>query len=1257
MAVLLLAMLMAPTMMLWAQDSNEKFSWTTQLFLNELKVKSGQQAGNRQAPTRQRHDGTRLPRQRRLIASPDTVGGVAYIPCFVHLKDAASLNAVRALGVEVEETFDGLDFITARVPVNQLQSLAAIDNVTRIKVARRMRPLTDKARETTHVDDLLTQSPDALAVGVTDKYDGAGVLLGVIDTGIDFQHIAFKDKNGKSRIKRAYVYKNSGIEYSTISSTTPSYDDNNEDHGTHTASTAGGSSVIVNGTNVTVTDDHANATFGGMAPGADLYLAGIKDLNDTGLTNALKKMVDYADSQNQPLVVSNSWGSGWGPRDGTGEFATLVSQHFGDNHPNHIILFASSNDAGKSSYGEDGGYFVMKSGANSENPLGTILQTEGEGGEYYVGLLACAWTDVKPNCILYVLDNETGAIKKSWTVNKTKESFSGMSSYYDGSLAIYIEQEGGRYQLAVYSEDGIEAVKADAYTLALEVFPANGSAHIDMWGGDWSYFTAHVTTTGHVWAAGTDDMCVSDEATIPNAISIGAYVSKDKVTNYQGTEYDYQSGTLGDIAYFSSYATAELSPTGQAYPWITAPGAQLVAGVNHYHKSSDSYSYYNVGNAAELVVNSTTSPYGVMQGTSMATPVAAGIMALWLQAAQSVGMELTVNDVKNIMAQTAIQDEFTSGTNAAHFGHGKINALGGIQHIMQSVNSPVVKATPKAVDFGSRNNLTDTYTKTFSVKGMKLEDGVTLALADDNGVFTIDKTTLTKEEAEAGATVTVTFQSATAGTFAATITLNSAGAASALVSLTATAKEQSTTTDTNQFRHVATTADLESGMRYIIACGSKATAAGALDGVIFPPKDVTVDGDLITIVDGITVFVVEGDQASGWTFKNEKTGEYLYATTTKKLAYSDAAKTWTLSNGTEGVIMTYGDYGTMLYNVNSPRFTTYTSNPTVVMIQANLYMGDGGGTTPPVETKDDVTMAFSPTSATATLGEDFTSPELTTTPAGLTVSYSSSNDAVASVDETTGKVTLLAAGTTVITATFPGDDSYNSGSASFTLTVRDGSTPIGPNVPVVGSGNYALVTDASTLKSGDHLLIACFSDEGPYVLGTNQKTNNRAATADMTINADGTLTPGADAQVITLEWDGSHYLFNVGDGYLYAASDTKNYLRTEEQADDNARATITITDGEAIIRFHGDCSHNKIRFNPNNGTPLFSCYSETSKTGSLPQIYCETASSEVVTEVSSLSAGKSAVGSAWYTLNGQRLSGRPAAKGVYVHGNRLIVIK
>ena len=107
--------------------------------------------------------------------------------------------------------------------------------------------------------------------------------------------------------------------------------------------------------------------------------------------------------------------------------------------------------------------------------------------------------------------------------------------------------------------------------------------------------------------------------------------------------------------------------------------------------------------------------------------------------------------------------------------------------------------------------------------------------------------------------------------------------------------------------------------------------------------------------------------------------------------------------------------------------------------------------------KQYVTMSFSPTSVTATLGESFTAPTLSMSPSGLTVTYSSSNTNVATVNASTGAVTLKAAGTTTITASFAGNDDYYSNSATYTLTVKEQ----GGDAPVSVGGIVQFVASAS----------------------------------------------------------------------------------------------------------------------------------------------------------------------------------------------------
>ena len=290
--------------------------------------------------------------------------------------------------------------------------------------------------------------------------------------------------------------------------------------------------------------------------------------------------------------------------------------------------------------------------------------------------------------------------------------------------------------------------------------------------------------------------------------------------------------------------------------------------------------------------------------------------------------------------------------------------------------------------------------------------------------------------------------------------------------------------------------------------------------------------------------------------------------------------------------------------------------------------------------KQDVTMNFSPATATATIGEAFTEPTLTTTPDDLAVTYSSSEPTVATVDESTGEITLVAAGTTTITATFAGDDSYNRGTASYTLTVSAASIP----EPAGDSDIYELVTDATTLTVGDKILIAYVNNDTKHVLSTTQNTNNRPATNDVTLNSDGTLTPGTNAQIITLEKDGGKFLFNVGNGYLYAASSGSNNLKTESTADNNGNATISISisNGRATITFQGTNTRNTVRYNPNNGNPIFSCYASNSTTGYLPQIY------RMIPTITLANATSNS--STISTYNGKRVNATLADRTLYKDG-------
>lgn len=752
-----------------AQDiaNIEKLTTTTQMFLEEMAGKISFDNQNKPSRRIKAADGLRQIPTWRPIARPDTIDGEIYISAFIRVNDDKGISDIEQLGVIVQCQFDN-GLMTALIPVDRIDELADLECVTRVNVASLKKSLTDVARQTTNTDDVLAYTADAISANLPHGYDGSGIVLGVIDSGIDFQHIAFKDKNGNPRIKRAYRYAGSGsggaTEY-TGTGNLPTADATDSDHGTHTSSIAGGSSVIVSGTNVTVTDNHSSATYGGMAPGTDLYLCGIADLTNTYIANSFQKICGYADAQNQPVVVSNSWGSAYEDHDGHSDMSSLFAQYFGDTHPNHICVFASGNEAGMAESGYPGGYYI--SGNSTSNaPIGTIVKTlswvTNQGVQYY-GLIANAWTRATNatgiGVNIYVLNTSGGIVRTyNFTSSNGTQQFTPEGMTGTLNVGFYTSAVNGKKQVLLSTN----YLQSDN-VLAIEVYSIGGSTSVvDIWGGSYSYLSNYLTTNGHSWTAGNDDMTAGDEATDLNVISVGSYVSRY-----------YYDNSAGDISSFSSYAVEGVGPSGRIQPWITAPGEIIISAMNHSATSHDVY---------QTIVNSSTNPYGSMAGTSMAAPAAAGIVALWMQAAQEVGKDMTVNDIKEVMKESAIHDQWTNGTHANRFGYGKINALGGIEYILREYGDPTITVSSNNVTFDGAPG--GTYTETISVSGIQLTDDIIAELNDPNGVYTINRSV----NLGSGGDLVITYAPTSQGNHNATITLTSTGAESQTITVTGTSR-------------------------------------------------------------------------------------------------------------------------------------------------------------------------------------------------------------------------------------------------------------------------------------------------------------------------------------------------------------------------------------------------------------------------------------------------------------------------------------
>ena len=157
------------------------------------------------------------------------------------------------------------------------------------------------------------------------------------------------------------------------------------------------------------------------------------------------------------------------------------------------------------------------------------------------------------------------------------------------------------------------------------------------------------------------------------------------------------------------------------------------------------------------------------------------------------------------------------------------------------------------------------------------------------------------------------------------------------------------------------------------------------------------------------------------------------------------------------------------------------------------------------------------------------------------------------------------------------------------------------------SKTYVLVKDVAELTVGSEVIIADYGDANA-VMSTNQQTNNRAAvTVEKSNDKQSITTDNVNVQVFTIAAGNkaNTIAFYDGEGYLYAASSGSNHLKTENELSDNSSWNVTIDGGtgEATVLAQGNYTRNKMRFNPNNGTPIFACYASGSTTGTAVSIY------------------------------------------------------
>lgn len=569
----------------------------------------------------------------RLIAieSPDahdpTVGVIVEF-------DGALPRLDHVPGIRVGSASHGI--ATARLPLSSVPALAATDGIAHVQASRLMRPMLDVAIPASNVDDVWAGAP---------AYTGSGILVGVIDSGIDWRHNDFDTPGGQTRITAIYDLFGTGgnpppgfttgVEYTSAqidAGTVAEVDING--HGTHVTGIAAG-----NG-------QDSGGLYRGVAYEADILFA--KPWSDAQggfpedkTIDAMNYMVQKAASLGQPIAINMSLGGHYGSHDGTRPQEQLIDELSGEG----VVFLVAAGNEGDS-------FITAQASAGGGSMTYRIVEYEANQGTGNDFALMMIWVD--------------GQTSPSVTVQGA-----GMTVGPIGSGQVDGEATASGTVVIDNASNGIDPSNGDKVILIQwddqqGTAPAAADWTVTISGGSGTAHAWHISSSMTAGFPGSDNRySVGMPSTAEAAITVAALKTRNtwpSLAGEAGYGGSYGEVALGDRAPFSS-----IGPTrdGRQKPDIAAPGMAIVS---TYSQDNDPPQPDNarVGNT-----------YYANQGTSMATPMVCGIVAMMLEKDPT----LTAAQIKQLLIDTAVTDGQTGAVWNEYFGWGKVDALAAVNAV------------------------------------------------------------------------------------------------------------------------------------------------------------------------------------------------------------------------------------------------------------------------------------------------------------------------------------------------------------------------------------------------------------------------------------------------------------------------------------------------------------------------------------------------------------------------------------------------
>ena len=584
---------------------------------------------------------------------------------FVQMKDGINDELLAQYGCKKYAQLGDIAIVT--VPLDKVGALSEQLEVLRVEANDKGHPTLDLVPENTNLLPVYEQTAQHPA------FTGKGVVVGIMDIGFDLTHPTFYNTPSLSnyRIKAFWdqLAPNAdsnrfpvGSEWTTtddILQQQCATDGREQNHGTHTTGIAAGSGY--------------DSPYRGAAWESDLCLVANAVTADTAFidkadyylyttaTDALgfKYLFDYADSQQKPCVVSFS--EGYTPfMDNDDQlFSLFLSRLVG---PGHILVSSAGNESQSLTYFrkplgvEHAGSFIRVFNPTAQYRLLS-------DGKPVVRLIAYEERNVVERELLLPMDSE------NWKDEQLIDT-------------LFIQDDTCAVRITRYQPSLVEGKTGYWITLAgnrpfiemdhLALVVEGADCEAEVFGSSTQSFGNY--DTDKQWNAAEKSHNILAPGCLEPAITVGSTSHRLTYTNINGDVIKNNRDTEpGRLSWFSSVGPAM---DGSVKPDVTAPGNFVISSQSSFYLEAhpDATTY----DVEHFDAGGRTYVWAAQSGTSMSTPVVAGIIALWLQANPT----LSPDDIRDVLQRTCRHPEpqFTYPNN--FYGHGEIDAYRGLLDIL-----------------------------------------------------------------------------------------------------------------------------------------------------------------------------------------------------------------------------------------------------------------------------------------------------------------------------------------------------------------------------------------------------------------------------------------------------------------------------------------------------------------------------------------------------------------------------------------------